>query len=102
MAITAGYGHAVIIEDGTGTIRTLGFPGTSRRPCCRSSRSTRVPRAGLNGDNVVAAAAGLADEIGFQAVTMGLLADQLDAPHRPCTSAWPLADLQGAASRPWP
>jgi AcrR family transcriptional regulator len=36
-----------------------------------------VPRAGLNGDGVVAAAAGLADEIGFQAVTMGLLADRL-------------------------
>ena len=36
-----------------------------------------MPRAGLNGDDVVAAAAGLADEIGFQAVTMGLLADRL-------------------------
>ncbi len=36
-----------------------------------------MPRAGLNGDGVVAAAAGLADEIGFQAVTMGLLADRL-------------------------
>ena len=36
-----------------------------------------MPRAGLNGDDVVAAAAGLADEIGFHAVTMGLLADRL-------------------------
>jgi len=36
-----------------------------------------VPRAGLTGDDVVAAAAGLADEFGFQAVTMGLLADRL-------------------------
>ena len=39
--------------------------------------STRVPRAGLTGDDVVASAAGLADEIGFQSVTMGLLADRL-------------------------
>ena len=36
-----------------------------------------MPRAGLTGDDVVAAAAGLADEFGFQAVTMGLLADRL-------------------------
>jgi len=36
-----------------------------------------VPRAGLTGDDVVATAAGLADEIGFHAVTMGLLADRL-------------------------
>jgi AcrR family transcriptional regulator len=36
-----------------------------------------VPRAGLNGDDVVASAAGLADEIGFQGVTMGLLAGRL-------------------------
>jgi AcrR family transcriptional regulator len=36
-----------------------------------------VPRAGLNGDEVVASAAGLADEIGFTSVTMGLLADRL-------------------------
>jgi AcrR family transcriptional regulator len=36
-----------------------------------------VPRAGLTGDDVVASAAGLADEIGFQGVTMGLLADRL-------------------------
>jgi AcrR family transcriptional regulator len=36
-----------------------------------------VPRAGLTGDDVVVSAAGLADEIGFQAVTMGLLADRL-------------------------
>jgi AcrR family transcriptional regulator len=36
-----------------------------------------VPRAGLTGDDVVASAAGLADEIGFHGVTMGLLADRL-------------------------
>ena len=36
-----------------------------------------MPRVGLTGDDVVAAAAGLADEIGFGAVTMGLLADPL-------------------------
>ena len=36
-----------------------------------------MPRAGLTGDDVVASAAGLADEIGYQGVTMGLLADRL-------------------------
>ena len=36
-----------------------------------------MPRAGLTGDDVVASAAGLADEIGFPGVTMGLLADRL-------------------------
>jgi AcrR family transcriptional regulator len=36
-----------------------------------------VPRAGLTGDDVIASAAGLADEIGFQSVTMGLLAERL-------------------------
>jgi AcrR family transcriptional regulator len=36
-----------------------------------------VPRAGLTGDDVVASAAGLADEIGYSGVTMGLLADRL-------------------------
>jgi AcrR family transcriptional regulator len=36
-----------------------------------------VPRAGLTGDDVVTSAARLADEIGFHAVTMGLLADRL-------------------------
>ena len=36
-----------------------------------------MPRAGLTGDNVVVSAAGLADEIGFQGITMGLLADRL-------------------------
>jgi AcrR family transcriptional regulator len=36
-----------------------------------------VPRAGLTCRDVVGAAAGLADEIGFHAVTMGLLADRL-------------------------
>ena len=47
-----------------------------------------MPRAGLTGDDVVAAAAGLADELGFQAVTMGVLADRLGVPRRPCTSTW--------------
>jgi AcrR family transcriptional regulator len=36
-----------------------------------------VPRAGLNGRDVVAAAAGLADEAGYAGLTMGLLADRL-------------------------
>jgi len=36
-----------------------------------------VPRVGLTSDDVVASAAGLADELGFQGVTMGLLADRL-------------------------
>jgi AcrR family transcriptional regulator len=36
-----------------------------------------VPRVGLTGDDVVASAAGLADEIGFHGITMGLLADRL-------------------------
>jgi len=36
-----------------------------------------VPRAGLTGDGVVASAAELADEIGYQGVTMGLLAGRL-------------------------
>ena len=36
-----------------------------------------MPRAGLTGADVVASAAGLADEIGFQGITMGLLADRL-------------------------
>jgi AcrR family transcriptional regulator len=36
-----------------------------------------VPRAGLNGGDVVAAAAGLADEVGYASLTMGLLADRL-------------------------
>ncbi|HEY6294941.1 MAG TPA: TetR/AcrR family transcriptional regulator, partial [Streptosporangiaceae bacterium] len=36
-----------------------------------------MPRAGLNGADVVASAAGLADEIGFPGLTMGLLAGRL-------------------------
>jgi AcrR family transcriptional regulator len=36
-----------------------------------------VPRAGLTRDDVVAAAAGLADEIGYHELTMGLLAERL-------------------------
>ena len=37
-----------------------------------------MPRAGLNGGDVVAAAAALADETGYAGLTMGLLADRLD------------------------
>jgi AcrR family transcriptional regulator len=36
-----------------------------------------VPRAGLSGGEVVAAAAALADEIGYAGLTMGLLAERL-------------------------
>ncbi|MGH3192242.1 MAG: TetR/AcrR family transcriptional regulator [Streptosporangiaceae bacterium] len=36
-----------------------------------------MPRAGLTGDEAVASAVGLADEIGYSGVTMGLLADRL-------------------------
>jgi AcrR family transcriptional regulator len=36
-----------------------------------------LPRAGLTGDDVVATAAGLIDEIGYQELTMGLLAQRL-------------------------
>jgi len=36
-----------------------------------------VPRAGLTGTDVVASAAGLADEIGYSGLTMGLLAGRL-------------------------
>ncbi len=36
-----------------------------------------MPRAGLTRDDVVAAAAGLADEIGYHDVTMGVLAERL-------------------------
>jgi AcrR family transcriptional regulator len=36
-----------------------------------------VPRAGLSGGEVVAAAAGLADEVGYAGLTMGLLAERL-------------------------
>jgi AcrR family transcriptional regulator len=36
-----------------------------------------VPRAGLSGGDVVAAAAALADEIGYAGLTMGLLAERL-------------------------
>ena len=36
-----------------------------------------MPRAGLTSDDVVTAAAGLADEIGYQQLTLGLLAQRL-------------------------
>jgi AcrR family transcriptional regulator len=54
-----------------------------------------VPRAGLTRDDVVASAAGLADEIGFGAVTMGLLADRLGVrPPSLYKHVGGLADLQ--------
>jgi AcrR family transcriptional regulator len=54
-----------------------------------------VPRAGLTGDDVVASAAGLADEIGYSAVTMGLLADRLGVrPPSLYKHVGGLADLQ--------
>ena len=54
-----------------------------------------MPRAGLTGDDVVTSAAGLADEIGFQAVTMGLLADRLGVrPPSLYKHVGGLADLQ--------
>ena len=54
-----------------------------------------MPRAGLTGDDVVAAAAGLADEIGFPGVTMGLLADRLGVrPPSLYKHVSSLADLQ--------
>ena len=54
-----------------------------------------MPRAGLTGDDVVATAAGLADEIGFHAVTMGLLADRLSVrPPSLYKHVGGLADLQ--------
>jgi AcrR family transcriptional regulator len=54
-----------------------------------------VPRAGLTGDDVVTSAAGLADEIGFHAVTMGLLADRLGVrPPSLYKHVGGLADLQ--------
>jgi AcrR family transcriptional regulator len=43
----------------------------------RSTREARVPRAGLNTDQVVAAAAALVDEIGFPALTLAVLAERL-------------------------
>ncbi len=36
-----------------------------------------MPRAGLTGEDVVASAAGLADEMGYAGITMGVLADRL-------------------------
>ncbi|MFI5084061.1 MAG: TetR/AcrR family transcriptional regulator [Streptosporangiales bacterium] len=54
-----------------------------------------MPRAGLTGDDVVTSAAGLADEIGFHAVTMGLLADRLGVrPPSLYKHVGGLADLQ--------
>ena len=54
-----------------------------------------MPRAGLTGEDVVASAAGLADEIGFGAVTMGLLADRLGVrPPSLYKHVGGLADLQ--------
>jgi AcrR family transcriptional regulator len=54
-----------------------------------------VPRAGLNGRDVVAAAAGLADEAGYAGLTMGLLADRLGVrPPSLYKHVGGLADLQ--------
>ena len=54
-----------------------------------------MPRAGLTGDEVVASAAGLADQIGFGAVTMGLLAERLGVrPPSLYKHVASLADLQ--------
>jgi len=54
-----------------------------------------VPRAGLSGGDVVAAAAGLADEIGYPNLTMGLLADRLGVrPPSLYKHVGGLADLQ--------
>lgn len=54
-----------------------------------------MPRAGLTGHDVVASAAALADEIGYQSVTMGLLADRLGVrPPSLYKHVGGLADLQ--------
>ena len=54
-----------------------------------------MPRAGLSGDDVVAAAAGLADEMGYASVTMGVLADRLGVrPPSLYKHVGGLADLQ--------
>ncbi len=54
-----------------------------------------MPRAGLTGDDVAASAAGLADEIGYSGVTMGLLADRLGVrPPSLYKHVGGLADLQ--------
>jgi AcrR family transcriptional regulator len=54
-----------------------------------------VPRAGLTGEDVVAAAAGLADETGYANLTMGLLADRLGVrPPSLYKHVGSLADLQ--------
>jgi AcrR family transcriptional regulator len=54
-----------------------------------------VPRAGLSGAEVVAAAAGLADEAGYAGLTMGLLADRLGVrPPSLYKHVGGLADLQ--------
>ena len=61
-----------------------------------------MPRAGLTGNDVVASAAGLADEIGFQGVTMGLLATGSASDRRPCISTsagWPTSSTGWP---PWP
>jgi AcrR family transcriptional regulator len=54
-----------------------------------------VPRTGLSGGDVVAAAAGLADETGYAGLTMGLLADRLGVrPPSLYKHVGGLADLQ--------
>jgi AcrR family transcriptional regulator len=54
-----------------------------------------VPRAGLSGGDVVAAAAGLADELGYAGLTMGALAERLGVrPPSLYKHVGGLADLQ--------
>ena len=49
----------------------------SRWPCPSWSRRCRVPRAGLAPASVTEAGAALADEVGFDQLSMGLLAERL-------------------------
>ncbi len=54
-----------------------------------------MPRVGLTGEDVVASAAGLADEMGYASVTMGVLADRLGVrPPSLYKHVGGLADLQ--------
>ena len=62
-----------------------------------------MPRVGLTGEDVVASAAGLADEIGYASVTMGVLADRLGVrPPSLYKHVGGLADLQHRIAVPWP
>ena len=61
-----------------------------------------MPRAGLSSQDVVAAAAELADEAGFQELTMGEVASRLACALLRCTSTWQTRPTCGTASPPWP